>query len=84
MSAVETALIAVGLAALVWIGTLAARRAVEARADDIARIAQLEANGGKEGQEQVLEDRMTAQGRMAEQQRKDSSTSPRSEEAATK
>ena len=75
MSAVETALIAVGLAALVgglaW--TLAARRAAEARADDIARIAQLEATmAAKEGQEQVLEDRMTVlSSRLAEQQRKD-------------
>ena len=75
MSAVETALIAVGLAGLVgflaW--TLAARRAAEARADDIARIAQLEATmAAAEGQDQALEDRMTALGsRMAEQQRKD-------------
>ena len=75
MSAVETALIAVGLAALVgglaW--TLAARRAAEARAEDVARIAQLEATmAAAAGQEQVLEDRMTAlSSRLAEQQRKD-------------
>jgi len=75
MSAVETALIAVGLAGLVgflaW--TLAARRAAEARAEDVARIAQLEATmAASAEQEQVLEDRMTAlSSRMAEQQRKD-------------
>lgn len=75
MSAVETALIAVGLAGLVgflaW--TLAARRAAEARAEDVARIAQLEATmAASAGQEQVLEDRMTAlSSRLAEQQRKD-------------
>ncbi|MAI09129.1 MAG: hypothetical protein CMA08_00895 [Euryarchaeota archaeon] len=75
MSAVETALIAVGLAGLVgflaW--TLAARRAAETRAEDIARIAQLEATmAAAVGQDQALEDRMTAlSSRMAEQQRKD-------------
>jgi DNA recombination protein RmuC len=75
MSAVETALITVGLAGLVgflaW--TLAARRAAEARTEDQARIAQLEAlMSASEGQEQALEDRMTAlSSRMAEQQRKD-------------
>ncbi|MEC8626651.1 MAG: DNA recombination protein RmuC, partial [Candidatus Thermoplasmatota archaeon] len=75
MSAVETALIAVGLAALVgglaW--TLAGRKAAEARAEDGAKIAQLEAMmAAAAGQEQVLEDRMTAlSSRLAEQQRKD-------------
>ena len=75
MTAVETALIAVGLAGLIgylaW--TLAARRAAEARAEDVARIAQLEATvAAAEGQEQALEDRMAAlSSRMAEQQRKD-------------
>lgn len=75
MSAVETALIAVGLAGLVgflaW--TLAARRAAETRAEDIARIAQLEATmAAAVGQDQALEDRMSAlSSRMAEQQRKD-------------
>ena len=75
MSAVETALIAVGLAALVgglaW--TLAGPEAAEARAEDGAKIAQLEAMmAAAAGQEQVLEDRMTAlSSRLAEQQRKD-------------
>ncbi|MEC8266382.1 MAG: hypothetical protein VXZ95_02705, partial [Candidatus Thermoplasmatota archaeon] len=75
MSAVETALIAVGLAALVgglaW--TLAGRKAAEARAEDGAKIAHLEAMmAAAAGQEQALEDRMTAlSSRLAEQQRKD-------------
>ncbi len=75
MSAVETVLITVGLAGLVgflaW--TLAARRAAEARTEDQAQIARLEAlMSASEGQEQALEDRMTAlSSRMAEQQRKD-------------
>lgn len=75
MSALETALVAVGLAVLVgglaW--TLAGRKAAEARAEDVARIAQLEATmAATAGQDQVLEDRMTAlSSRMAEQQRKD-------------
>ena len=75
MSAVETVLITVGLAGLVgflaW--TLASRRAAEARTEDQAKIARLEAlMSASEGQEQALEDRMTAlSSRMAEQQRKD-------------
>ena len=73
MSALETALVAVGLAVLVgglaW--TLAGRKAAEARAEDVARIAQLEATmAATTGQDQALEDRMTAlSSRMAEQQR---------------
>jgi len=75
MTVLETTLIAVGFAGVVgfvaW--SLAARRAAETRAEDMARIAHLEASiAAAQGQDQALEDRMMAlSGRLAEQQRKD-------------